>query len=212
MILTKTAPTAANGPGPKSHLNGLNFIEPRRSSSIEKTSEILDELLLYLENRRLEIGGSVLNTILHRAAAAILLCEGWTPADLLKLEAAIIDDLAMSPGAAVIRDVPARLSSRLRRATGSDVLIVHNRIVRIPGPLLNACISEALQRSFSLTELAAVGIFRSDGAGGLRIDIDARLARVGFFMPVRVGPFLTSLMVFRHPDDRRPFRLAARGA
>jgi hypothetical protein len=125
------------------------------------------------------------------------------------LETEIIDDAEhYLSNYEVVRDVPGRLHEELRRR-GENDLIVKNRIVTLPGFILNALVCESLEKEFSRADvLACDGFILRENY--VRLDLDETYSKSGFLMPVETNGLITALRVFRFPNDERPFILKSR--
>jgi hypothetical protein len=182
---------------------------------------IFSELLAILEDRKVvhaETGGEVPEWNEEQRAA--LREAGWSDQDIADEIADRAARLAEHPKWTVCKDMPAALYDKLtefdpatRKRVFKDeqdeAILFDSRIVFIPNLILNACICEALLRQFTRAELLACPGF-IDRMGCILLDVDEELARRGFMMPVIDGGLIRNLLVYRYPDDRRPFILKSR--
>jgi hypothetical protein len=183
--------------------------QARRERQIK--DEIFNCLLSLLENKQLKYKGYKIQSALRPSVIEVLTASGWTRKDIDQVEQSILGD------AEVIQEVPRNLFAELKKRS-CDYLIFENRIVIIPDALLNALICLELLLKFSEVDLKLCGIFtkvRDFGIDGeicesLRIDVDSRLSRRGFFIPIIKEGLIDGLQVFRRPDDESPFKLRAR--
>jgi hypothetical protein len=170
-------------------------------SNYTRKHRIYNRFLELLSNARIRSiqSGKILPYIFHPSAEM---------PERAGLETEIIDDAEnYLSNYEVVRDVPARLHNELRR--GEKDLIVNNRIVPLPGFILNALVCESLGKEFSRADVLACGgfILRENY---VRLDLDETYSKSGFLMPVKTNGLITALRVFRFPNDERPFILKSR--
>ena len=171
-------------------------------SDYTRKHRIYNRFLELLSNARIRCirNGRILPYIFHPSAAI---------PERAVLEAGILDDAEhYLVNYEVVRDVPGRLHDELRRR-GENDLIVKNRIVPLPGFILNALVCESLEKEFSRAAVLTCDGFILRG-NYIRLDIDETFSKSGFLMPVKSDGLITALRLFRYPNDERPFILKSR--
>lgn len=182
----------------------------RRSSSKHLSHLVYDQLISLLENRTLENvpAGLRLPNVIHPTVRDAFRRDGMTELEIEQTISTTVDAVKDHPNWCEIRDVPAALYNQFDRNGRADEIFRH-RIVAVPNLIMNALICEKLLSLFQPAHLlSAPGFIILDG--DIRIDIDARLARQGFFVPVIREGLIKRLLVFRRPKDERPFILRSR--
>jgi len=109
----------------------------------------------------------------------------------------------------IIRDVPDLLYRRMSAAS-EEHLIFEARIVELPSFVENAVCCETLRSEFGTNNILACDGFTLQSSL-LLLDVDEKLVRRGFMLPVYESGLITGLKVFRRPTDEHPFILRTRG-
>jgi hypothetical protein len=200
----------------KSNLNQYSKIRiERKPVNALKRHGIYNSLLLILQNKQIrdKASAQTLPYVLHPLTKEALLNEGYSALKIQRLEDSIIRDMENSRDCEVVFDAPLALSRQVDSET-----ILHTRAVAVPGKILNALVCQAMLKIIPENELLQIPgfikIFDLDEDGmrisGVRLDIDERLARGGFMMPVIQNGLICALKVFRYPNDEKPFILRTR--
>ena len=202
----------------KSKLKGESHKFPCTSTRRIVDHQIYSVSLMLLENKQIRNieNRKLLPNILHPQTVAALKSE--LPDEAIgQIEHSVLRDVENLRDYEIIQDVPYALYADLKNQDEAN-LIFDNRIVPVPNSILNACICEILQRRFSSEEIlkcegfvkkqvhAEKGVLRSN----IRLDIDNWLVRRGFLMPKIEDGLIIGLLVFRYPNDRKPFLLRSR--
>lgn len=182
--------------------------------------KVFDCLLSFLENKQLSFRDKFLTFVLHPLTVNALINSGWAPHDVYKSERSIFGDAEALRDCSFYRDVPANLYYEREKRGDSDI-IFDNRIVPVPGKILNILICTELRKHFSEEDLRACGCFmkiRDFGIDGedcesWRLDISEVYAHRGFIIPcLNRNGLIENLKVFRYPNDPRPFILRVRAS
>ncbi len=162
--------------------------------------------------------GAPLPFILHPLTKSALISEhGFTTTEINEQEQEIVRDAEYFRDYEVERDVPVALHHAFEE-TDETNSIFDDRIVGLPGLTLNALTCVELQKEFGRKMLLRcdgfVEVRAADGRGfihrAVRLDVSGSIIRNGFLVPIHRGGLIAELKVFRHPHDRRPFKLKSR--
>lgn len=203
-----------------------NYTQPKRlydrgAAPLEHL--VYDRLLEALEDREViySVTQEVAPFIFHpRAEKLMREVEGWSQLSIDQSKSSIVDALQDHPQYEVTRVGPKALYKQLE-LEGREDLIQDNRIVPVPGKIVNTLVCGHLLTLFSESELLSCPGFvmkryepeldNEEAFYGLRLDLDDYLARSGFIVPVQRGGLIRALKVFKYPKDERPFILKSRG-
>lgn len=193
-----------------------------RSKSIMPTgitnkNHVYHMLLSLLRNKQVlnTECSKIIHFLLHAETKRILRERfGWSKADIRQIENSIIRNVE---GMEIVLDAPRTLYNQLKKVNLTDFFF-KSGAVAVPGRVLNALICQELLETFTENELLSVPgfikIYDLDEQGkrvaSLRLDLDAKLARQGFLIPVMQNGLIISLKVFRRPNDENPFILRSR--
>ncbi len=140
---------------------------------------------------------------------AYLQSIGKNEFEIDRIEAAYLNQFSGMAQFIETRYVPPALYSHLGKEGDDQDYIFRNRIVQVPGSILNALVCEKLCRVFGRSTLMQIPGFVERGAD-VRIDLDAWLARRGLLVPLIRSGRIVALQVHRRPGDTRPFILKSR--
>ncbi len=182
--------------------------------------QIYDALLSLLQNKQVRSvkSGKVLPFALHELTVKNLREQhGFSDGDIKNIEDSIFRDVENMYDDKIVIDAPLHLFKELAKLDVTDKLF-DIRAVAIPGKIENALLCEELLKTFSANQILAVPgfilIHSFDEAGNrsesVRLDISSHLCRRGFLIPILRNGLITSLKVFRYPDDEKPFVLRSR--
>jgi hypothetical protein len=197
--------------------NHRDFYPDSPPFNVKIAHRIYDGVLFYLANPRIRLRESD-RVVFRPGAEAFLSNHGFTDPEIERMENEILFFAEnYSTKYEIVRDAPAILLDELRRRNLCE-WISEKRIVRLPNSMMNALICERLQKEFSRNVLLSCAGFiervdtgeKGERLAAVRIDIDEKLIRKGFMMPVFRSGLIAALKVFRHPKDERPFNLKSR--